>query len=231
MKLVFIDETKQGDSFCVSMVIIDSSKYSILKREYLGVLEKYGWNHKSDKNEFKGKIVFSAKDPEESSRITVDTRIKICNELLEHTLSSGKSKRMDVSFFSDKVKEGRTWQDIYFDVVPKLIEKKLGKGKIKGGKNCVAIFCDSFDMKRKEEMYQKMRRQIATVLRKRNWIFFEEIFFYKSTNYTLGITYADIIGYLVAKKDSGTVHHEAKRTTIDALLDNLKKIDKFKYKE
>ena len=228
MQLVFIDETSLNGTFCVSIVIISSAKYTKLKGEYLEILEKYKWDHRMDKNEFKGKVIFSKNNPKTSEGVTVETRIKICNELLEYVVGK-KNKRMDVTFFSHECEKDEE-DKIYFDVVPRLLKKKLKKMPKKDSKNCVAIFCDNFNRKRKDDLYQKMRQEIATVIRKKGLVFFEEIFFCDSTNYTVGITYADIIGYLVAKKEFGNVRHTKKSKALETLLQNVKKIDKFEYK-
>lgn len=233
MYLVFIDETRFNDMFCVSMVIINSTKYAKLKREYLGVFEKYGWKHDMDDSEFKGNVIFSSTKPEVSKDITVSIRIDICNELLEHVVGK-KNKRMDVIFFSHKIKEGESQWKTYFDVVPKLLEKKLKKASnMKGGKNCVAIFCDNFEERGNyKEEFLKMRKEIATILKSKNLTFFEEIFFYPSTSYTMGITYADIIGYLTAKDNFGNERIEKKKEAVEKLLANINNIkNNFQYSE
>lgn len=174
MQLVFIDETSLNGTFCVSMVIINSTKYTKLKGEYLEILEKYEWDHRADKNEFKGKFIFSKNNPEASRDVTVETRIKICNELLEYVVGK-KNKRMDVTFFSHEC-EGNEEDEIYFDVVPRLLEKKLKKMSKRNGKNCVAIFCDNFNRGEGDDLYQKMRREIATVIRKKSLSFLRKYF-------------------------------------------------------
>ena len=231
MQLVFIDETKIQDIFCISMVIINSAKYALLKREYLSVFENYGWEHNLDNNEFKGNVIFSSTRPKASKNILIETRVEICNEFLKHVIGE-RNKRMDVIFFANELKGKDRWK-VYFDVVPKLLEKKLKKQPKKDGKNCVAIFCDDFGEKKNyKKDFLEMRSQIATILKNKELIFFEEIFFCPSTSYTMGITYADIIGFLTAKNDFGNEKKEEKKEAVEKLLKNIEKIEnKFRYKE
>ena len=228
MKLIFIDETNQGDKFSVSMLVIDSSKYSSFKEKYLKILEGNGWDHTSSREEFKGNRIFN--DKNDNQKVSKDGRIKICTEIIEMLGGKGKNKlaipAMTIYMLNTFPEEDRkNCQKFFFDAVPEMIKKTLTKQPKKNGKNTVAIFYDKFDISDKyKELNEKMREEIATILKEKDLCFFEEIIPYSSTNYTMGLTCADLLGYLHLKRDLAT--NEEYKENINAMLgkfDNLLK--------
>ena len=225
MKLIFIDETGQGDKFAISIIVVDSTKYGRFKREYLNILKKYNWDHKNDKNEFKGSCILN---PPETCKLTLRQRIEMCYELLcivqsKNAILKPYVAYHDLSKNNHQNKIGIYKQKLYFKSIPLILNKALKRYPVRDSKNVICIFCDDFCVaKENKTEYQEMREKIAAILKSKDLTFFEEIFFYQSTNYTIGLSYADIIGYLLLKKIEIQELKHIKE--IERILGNIDKI-------
>ena len=199
MKFIFIDETEQKNTFAISVIVMDSSKYGSFKKKYLNILKKYKWDHKDDRNEFKGTAILGSTKTNSLSPLE---KKEMCSELLHIIQSTNKIVRPYIAYHDiSKNKTGVYKQELYFKSIPIILEKALKKLSAQNSKNVVCIFCDKFSIANKNKnAYQKMREKIAAILKLKNLIFFEEIFFSDSTNYTIGLSYADLVGYLLLKK-------------------------------
>ena len=199
MQLVFIDETEQKNTFAISVIVMNSSKYGSFKKKYLNILKKYKWDHKDDRNEFKGTAILGSTKTNSLSPLE---KKEMCSELLHIIQSTNKIVRPYIAYHDiSKNRTGVYKQELYFKSIPLILEKALKKSSAKNSKNVVCIFCDKFSIANKNKNeYQKMRKEIASILKLKKLIFFEEIYFSKSTNYTIGISYADLIGYLLLKE-------------------------------
>ena len=203
MKFIFIDETEQNNIFAISVIVMDSSRYGSFKKKYLDILKKYSWDHKDDKNEFKGTAILGST---KTNSLSPQGKKDMCYELLNIIQSTNKIVRPYIAYHNlskdnSQNKIGAYKQRLYFKSIPLILKKALKKSSAKSSKNVVCIFCDEFSIANKNKTeYQKMRKEIASILKLKNLIFFEEIYFSKSTNYTIGISYADLIGYLLLKE-------------------------------
>ena len=203
MKFIFIDETEQKNTFAISVIVMDSSKYGSFKKKYLNILKKYKWDHKDDRNEFKGTAILGSTKANSLSPLE---KKEMCSELLHIIQSTNKIVRPYIAYHDiSKNRTGVYKQELYFKSIPLILEKALKKSSAKNSKNVVCIFCDKFSIANKNKNeYQKMREKIAAILKSKNLIFFEEIFFSESTNYTMGLSYADLVGISFVEEERTT---------------------------
>jgi hypothetical protein len=192
MKLIFIDETgdaKFTDYFGICCAIIDSFYYSQLKKQFHNILLKNGW----DSNiEFKGSCLFSAKKGDVT--ISIDRRIDIANDLLDLNAAK-KNARMHFHYFR---KKSNNHKKDYLTYLPIIIEKALSKAPSGAGKDIVAIQCDN----RSDIKIKELRKILYPVVKKKKYVLFEDIVMPASRFETVGILYADLIGYLVARVET-----------------------------
>lgn len=92
-------------------------------------------------------------------------------------------------------KESTDQKKDYLRYLPKLIEKSLTAAKRKGDKDVLAIHCDERTDVTKDEIFDAIKDVIA----KKKYTLFEDIVITKSCFNTVGILYADIVGYLFAR--------------------------------
>jgi hypothetical protein len=192
MIFVFVDETsdnKYKDYFGISVAVINSSHYHPIKKNFHSILNKSTWNSEI---EFKGSFLFSSKkgDP----NVSIDERIDICSNLLQ----LNKSKINARMKFYYVVKHGCTDQKAdYLKYLPKLLDKALSKAQKGNGKNLISIQCDYRDDIKPEEI----RKSVQSCIQEKGYELFEDIVISDSCFHTVGILYADIVGYLFARKD------------------------------
>lgn len=192
MLFVFVDETSDNkfkDYFGISIAIINSSHYHPVKKSFQSILKKSKWNTEI---EFKGSFLFSSKkgDP----NVGIDERIDICSELLQ----LNKSKVNARMKFYYVVKNGCTDQKKdYLTYLPKLLNKALSKASKGNGKNIISIHCDEKNGITSEEV----RNAIHKCISEKGYELFEDVVMVKSGFHTVGLLYADIVGYLFARKD------------------------------
>jgi len=193
MQLVFVDETgDQGNQnyFGLSLALIDASHYSIIKSNFQSILTKNSWNKEI---EFKGSCLFSSSRGDRN--INIEQRLNICSELLALNKSR---KNARIKFAYVKKDNSQDQKSDYLEYLPKLLNKVLSKAKKTNGKNLIAIHCDERSDIKINEIY----RSIEKVLNEKGYKLFENIVISRSNFETVGILYADLVGYLFGRIDN-----------------------------
>ncbi len=192
MILIFIDETSDSkfkDYFGLCCAVINSSSYVQVKQQFQGILVKDGWDPSI---EFKGSFLFSASSGDTS--IPVDKRVEIAHKLLDLNVAK-KNARISFHYFR---KQSDNHKADYLEFLPTLIEKALPKVDHKNGKDIVAVYCDH----RSDITTSEIRAAIKPVLGKKEYTLQEDVVMPVSGFETVGILYADLIGYLAARVDT-----------------------------
>jgi len=192
MWLIFIDETSDSkfkDYFGLSCVVVNSTFYSNIKREFQKILLDYGWNPEI---EFKGSYLFSA--TKGCTDISVEKRIEIASKVLKLNTAKRNARMSFVYIKMNSINK----KDDYLKYVPVLINKALKKAKKKHDKDLVSLNFDFRSDIKKEELF----KAIYPVIVKKGYVFLEDIHVLSSNFETVGILYADIVGYLFAKIDN-----------------------------
>lgn len=193
MQLVFVDET--GDQtnrnyFGLSLALIDSAHYSIIKSNFQNILAKNGWNKEI---EFKGSCLFSASKGD--TNIDIEKRINICADLL--ALNKAK-KNARIKFAFVKIENSTDHKTDYLLYLPKLLNKVLSKAKKKNGKDLLGIHCDQ----RSDIKECDINKAVEKLLIEKGYKLFENAVISKSNFETVGILYADLVGYLFGRIDN-----------------------------
>lgn len=194
MRLIFIDETSDNkfkNYFGLSVATIDHTKYAKVKAEFQKILRKSNWN---EDIEFKGSCLFSAKSGD--SNVTIEERIEIATGLIELTASKANA-RMDFHYLRAESEPKEHGRD-YLRLVPALLAKAVKKAPTGAGKNIAFI---SFDQ-RSDTRVSDLSSAIVPVLQQKGYVVLEEPTMMVSNFHTVGILYADIIGYLAARIDN-----------------------------
>jgi hypothetical protein len=189
---IFVDETgdnKLKDYFGISVAVINSNFYCRVKSDFQNILKKSSWD---DQIEFKGSYLFSSSKGDKS--VDIDERIDICSELLKLNVSKHNARMKFYYFVEEKCSDSKA---TYLKYLPKLISKSLPKAVKKSGKNLVALNCDRRDGISLDEI----RKVILPVLTEKGYVLFEDIVLVNSGFNTVGILYADLVGYLFARVD------------------------------
>ncbi|HBU70501.1 MAG TPA: hypothetical protein DEE98_09005 [Elusimicrobia bacterium] len=193
MKLVFVDETsddKFKDYFGLSIATINSAHYCHIKTAFHQILTDSKWD---PNKEFKGAYLFSAKKGDQS--ISIEKRIDICAKIIDLNIAK-KNARM--SFYYSGKSSVTDQKKVYLEVLPKLLKKALSKADSGNGKNLVSIYCDF----RSDISSNDISQVVNSVLNAREYTLFEDVALVPSNFHTIGILYADIIGYLAARIDT-----------------------------
>jgi hypothetical protein len=192
MILAFADETgdvKRDDYFGLCCAVINSNFYRQIKESFQSILRKNGWNPEI---EFKGSYLFSASRGD--TNISVDQRIKIASEILRLN-SSSQNARMKFAYL--RIQECKSPRDYYLRYLPRLLEKILPPAKKKGGKDILSLQCDYRD----DISSRDIREAVKEVLERRKYTLLEDVVLSRSGFHTVGILYADIVGYLSSRID------------------------------
>jgi len=192
MRLVFIDEC--GDKtkpeylgFCIATV--DSRFYPLLKRQAHAVLKQINWDPKV---EFKGSFLFSASKG--CVTVSVEDRVKAAGALLDLNVSD-KNSRMSFSYGRlDSLNHG----DDYLTNLPSLLDHALPRAPKGAGKDLIAITCDE----RSDVPCTKLHSVLDSVVRQKGYVLLESVVTAKSSYDTIGLMFADVVGYLVARIDN-----------------------------
>lgn len=195
MHLIFVDETSDSkfkDYFGICMAIINSAHYKTIKSGFQSILRKSLW----DENvEFKGAYLFSAKkgDP----KVNIEQRISICNDIIELNTSKANAR---MKFYYAGRQACKSHKGEYLRSLPLLLKKGLPRADKKHDKDVVSINCDFRDDISSEEVLAA----IHPTLKAKNYALFESVVMTRSNFETIGILYADIVGYLAARIDTIT---------------------------
>lgn len=194
MLLVFVDETSDAkfkDYFGLSIATINYTKYSKVKKEFLKVLKKSNWD---ESIEFKGSYLFSAKKGDTS--VSIEERIEIAEKIIDLNTSK-KNARMNFHYLQHKA-DPKDHAAEYLKHLPGILGKVIPKAPSGAGKNIISLCCDY----RSDVNISALRDEVVPVLEKKKYTIFEEPVMLTSNLNTVGILYADIIGYLVARIDT-----------------------------
>ena len=83
----------------------------------------------------------------------------------------------------------------YLKLLPELLYKTLPKASKGAGKNLISIICDD----RSDIKNDDLNDYLIPVIIEKNYLLFERIFQCKSTFDTIGLMYADLVGYLAGR--------------------------------
>ena len=193
MLLVFIDETSDSkfkDYFGLSMVTINYTKYPKIKTEFQKILRKSKWN---EEKEFKGSCLFSAKSGDVN--VSIDERVEIAEKVIRLNISKSNA-RMNFHYLKHKVAAKKHGKE-YLRLLPMLLEKALPKAPTGAGKNLISVICDY----RSDINIKQISKAITPIVEKKKFVMYEDPTMASSNFNTVGILYADIIGYLAARID------------------------------
>ncbi len=191
MICIFFDETsdeKFKNYFGISCAAVKHNFYGQIKGSFQKILLDGGWDPTV---EFKGAYLFSAKKG--CTNIPVDKRVEIAEGVIDLNVAS-KNARMKFAYFR---KSSQNLKDDYLYYLPALLERILKSyGKDSGqGKDLVSIYCDY----RNDTPIEQIRSSLVPVITANHFKLYEDIQYAHSNFQTVGILYADIVGYLMAR--------------------------------
>lgn len=232
--LAFIDETNDAkfrDYLGLSCVIINSTFYRQLKNDFQNTLLEAGWDPKT---EFKGSYLFSASQG--CINIPIEKRIDIASRILALN-TSNQNARMKFIFVQ---KDSKNQKVDYLKLLPLLLKRGLSKASKGSAKDMLSLHCDYRSDISKEEVHDAIR----DILKEKGYTLFEDVVISRSGFHTVGILYADIVGYLYARIDTITndselfedIHPEEfnkngklkKLVSSMNLINNIKKFEVYK---
>jgi len=192
---IFIDETSDAkfkDYFGVCCAVVKHNFYRKIKTDFQSILIGGGWNPDV---EFKGSYLFSASKgcPE----VPVVERVDLAESILDLNIAN-KNARMKFTYVRTETQEHR---ETYLSSLPLLIDRSLSpvtKGQRSQGKDLVTVACDY----RSDVNLEDLRSAIVPSLHERGYTLFEDVVMVSSNFETVGIAYADIVGYLMARIDT-----------------------------
>lgn len=190
MKLLFIDETsdekfKKYLGFCVA--VVDAKAYSLIKRKTCEILDAISWQRNV---EFKGAYLFSR--TKGCTEVEIEKRIEAAGKLLD--LNAKKNARMKFTF--GRMESSSHGAD-YQTAVPALIKKLLPRAPKGAGKNLIAVIYDE----RSDLDADAFNDSVRQVVESKGYMLFERAFEGRSGFDTVGLMFADLVGYLAARID------------------------------
>lgn len=230
MRLLFIDETgfntkKDYLGFC--LVSVDATKYPMLKAKTRKILKGIDWD---EDVEFKGHFLFSK--TKGCTEVEVDKRVEAAHKILE--LNSGSNTRIS---FAYGVMKSTHQGDDYLSALPGLIAKMLPRAQKGAGKNLIAVSCDE----RSDVNIDDLNKAITAAVNLRGYVMLERVMQVRSSFDTVGLMFADLVGYLMCRLDTSDVErfqglspeelngssHFKKLKTSSELLDKIKKLEMY----
>lgn len=194
MKLVFVDEA--GDAkfkyyLGICVAVVDARFYALLKAAAQSILKHAGWDRTV---EFKGTHLFSASKG--CPRVDIPARIKAAGELLDLNVATSNSR---MRFHYGRV-QTPDHGGAYRLGLPPLLAKALGRAPRGAGKNLLSVVCDE----RSDVPSQELHDAIATVVSRSGYVLHETVVCARSSFDSVGLMFADIVGYLAARIDTVT---------------------------
>lgn len=189
MILVFVDETsdtKFKDYFGLSCAVIKHNFYRQIKDGFQSILLNGGWDPTV---EFKGSYLFSASKG--CAGISVENRVEMAEAIIDLNVAN-KNARMKFAYFQTHTQD---YKSDYLRYLPALLYKVLSKAQKGMGKDLVSIQCDY----RTDIKPEEIRNAIFPAIQAKGFSLFEDVNQVTSNFNTVGIAYADIVGYLVAR--------------------------------
>ncbi len=191
MLFVFVDETSDSkfkNYFGLSVVTINYTKYPKVKTEFQKILKKSKWD---ESIEFKGSCLFSTKSGD--TTVSVEERIEIAEKVIDLNISKANA-RMNFHYLKHQVSPKEHGKE-YLRLLPLLLNKGIPKAPSGAGKNMVSIHFDY----RSDIDIKQLREAVTSILQNKDYVIFEEPQMTTSNFNTVGLLYADIIGYLAAR--------------------------------
>ena len=191
MEFAFIDETsdiKFKNYFGICCATVNHTKYRTIKAGFQKILRDGGWDPEV---EFKGSYLFSASKgcPE----VSVEERIALAEKILRQN-ESDKNARLKFAYLRLSTEDVKTE---YLRYLPGLLGKVLPRATKKPGKDLVSIQCDY----RNDITSDEVCNSVKPLLDSKGYTLFEDVELVKSNFETVGVLYADIVAYLVARVD------------------------------
>jgi len=189
MLLVFIDESsdeKFKEYLGLCCAVVNSRFYGPIKQRFQAILQKGGW---SETIEFKGQYLFSATRGDTS--VGLDKRIDMASQIIALTASKTNS-RMTFVHAGTKTKDQKAE---YLSLLPDLLKRALPRAGTGPGKNLITLHCDC----RSDISCDQIRQAVSAAIKTRGYTLVEDIVQSRSGFHTVGILFADIVGYLAAR--------------------------------
>jgi len=220
MILVFIDETQDSkfkDYLGLCCVVINSNFYTKIKTDFQNILNNSNWDVKE---EFKGSFIFSTNRGCE--KVSIEQRIEIASQIIKLNTSQ-KYSRVKVNYVST---DTNNVKKTYLGLLPKLLDKSISKPPKKKatGKDILAIYCDQ----RSDISYEEIHNVVKGIIKKKRYTLLENIISSKSGFETVGILYADIVGYLLSRIDTISNDAELFKNIPKEQIQNNGKVKKLK---
>jgi hypothetical protein len=189
MLLVFIDETsdrkfKDYLGFCIATV--NARFYPKIKSDAFEILAGIGWDPEI---EFKGSFLFS--ETSGCTDVEIENRIDAANQILDLNVAN-KNRRMKFYFGSMKTDDHR---GAYINSLPSLLHKILPAPPKGAGKNLIVVHCDE----RSDINQIEVHSALLPAIEERGYLLFETVVCSRSTFETIGLMYADLVGYLAGR--------------------------------
>ena len=189
MLLVFVDETadvKFKNYLGFSIALANAFYYPKLKSEAQRILRGIGW----DPNvEFKGSYLFSASKG--CTDVEIERRVSAAGKLLDLNVAR-ENTRMKFHFGDMRSENPKV---DYLTQLPGLLWKVLPPAPRSPGKNLIAVICDERDDISDDELNDA----VLPVTAKRGYVMLERAHSTTSNFDTVGIMYADLVGYLAGR--------------------------------
>ncbi|MDQ8205734.1 hypothetical protein [Pelagicoccus sp. SDUM812003] len=189
MKCVFIDETSDSkfkSYHGLSIASVDSRFYPNLKEQFQSKLISVGWDPSI---EFKGSYIFSKKSGD--TNVDVPERVELAREVIALNKSKSNS-RMKFHYSSCESDDSKK---AYLSQIEKNLPKAIGKPSKGTGKNLLSLHFDQ----RSDVTIKELRDLSLPILSQKGWKLYEDISIASSGFQTIGILFADIVGYMQAR--------------------------------
>ena len=192
MLLVFIDETSDSkfkDYLGFSIATVNARFYPKIKTDALNILLSIGWDPDI---EFKGSYLFSISSG--CTDIDIEKRIDAANGLLDLNVAN-ENRRMKF-FFGDM--RSTNHRHSYLTSLPGLLHKVLPRPPKGAGKNLLILSCDHREDISQNELHDAM----IPVIFDRGYVLYERVISSDSSFETIGLMFADLVGYLAGRIDT-----------------------------
>lgn len=190
MKLLFIDETSDSGNpnyLGVCAALIDATRYSDMKRSMLTLLSQAQWDVDT---EFKGTTIYSQSKGCED--ILVDQRIRLAEQIINLNASNANARITFSYRYSPNLNTSSVYLRLVHEAVNSLVKQCSSE---RNGKNLISIHCDE----RRDVDVDEIRTSIAPILERKGYVLFEDIMQTISNNQSVGLMFADIVGYLISR--------------------------------
>lgn len=192
MKLVFIDESgdkENTDYLGLSVATADSRHYPTIKSKAHAILKDISWDSKI---EFKGSLLFSASKG--CLTVSVQDRVRAAGALLDLNASKVNNR---MHFTYGRLSSKNHASD-YLETLPPLLDRAVLPAPSGAGKNLISITCDE----RSDVSPDDLHNALAPIVKKKGYTILERVVCAKSSFETVGLMFADLVGYLRSRIDT-----------------------------